>query len=57
MHYKRGLKSFIGAKYCDDSTLDDDFISVVYNPFDLDIPLVIDVLIGPDDADEQLSFK
>ena len=57
MHYKRGLKSFIGAKDCDDSTLDDDFISVVYNPFDLDIPLVIDVLIGPDDADEQLSFK
>lgn len=49
VHYMRGLKSFIGAKDCDDSIMNDDSVEFVFNPFDIDIPLVIDVIIEPND--------
>ncbi len=51
--YKKGLKNFLGARDCDDST-SDDIMTVIYNPFDLDIPLIVDVITDQDNADHQI---
>ena len=43
MRYRKGLRAFLGTKDCDDSVIDD-ADEIAYNPFKMDIPLVIDVV-------------